>query len=162
MSDKYIFHYFQVNGRGAVARAILSVIRASAPNGGGFAASPLLFISRPLLARNKKSALFRTRLWSRPGSNRRPPACKAGALPIELRPLIARNMRANRGLFYHEAVRRQGARRVYSSAVCAPAPPIKFGLTSILAPYQFRLSPTSLSVLPERSSSHCRSAVVFV
>jgi hypothetical protein len=24
--------------------------------------------------------------WSRPGSNRRPPACKAGALPAELRP----------------------------------------------------------------------------
>ena len=27
--------------------------------------------------------------WSRPGSNRRPPACKAGALPVELLP---RNM----------------------------------------------------------------------
>ena len=26
------------------------------------------------------------RWWSRPGSNRRPPACKAGALPAELRP----------------------------------------------------------------------------
>jgi hypothetical protein len=26
--------------------------------------------------------------WSRTGSNRRPPACKAGALPAELRPLI--------------------------------------------------------------------------
>ena len=25
--------------------------------------------------------------WRRPGSNRRPPACKAGALPAELRPL---------------------------------------------------------------------------
>ena len=25
-------------------------------------------------------------LWSQPGSNRRPPACKAGALPAELRP----------------------------------------------------------------------------
>ncbi len=24
--------------------------------------------------------------WRRPGSNRRPPACKAGALPAELRP----------------------------------------------------------------------------
>ena len=24
--------------------------------------------------------------WSQPGSNRRPPACKAGALPIELWP----------------------------------------------------------------------------
>lgn len=29
----------------------------------------------------------RTRGWRRPGSNRRPPACKAGALPAELRPL---------------------------------------------------------------------------
>ena len=27
-----------------------------------------------------------TRWWSRPGSNRQPPACKAGALPTELRP----------------------------------------------------------------------------
>ena len=26
--------------------------------------------------------------WRRPGSNRQPPACKAGALPIELRPRI--------------------------------------------------------------------------
>ena len=26
--------------------------------------------------------------WSRTGSNRRPPACKAGALPIELRPRV--------------------------------------------------------------------------
>jgi hypothetical protein len=24
--------------------------------------------------------------WRRPGSNRQPPACKAGALPVELRP----------------------------------------------------------------------------
>ena len=29
--------------------------------------------------------------WSRTGSNRRPPACKAGALPTELRPLVPRN-----------------------------------------------------------------------
>src|SRR5687768_4121082 len=27
-----------------------------------------------------------SRLWRRPGSNRQPPACKTGALPIELRP----------------------------------------------------------------------------
>ena len=27
--------------------------------------------------------------WSRTGSNRRPPACKAGALPIELRPRVS-------------------------------------------------------------------------
>jgi hypothetical protein len=29
--------------------------------------------------------------WSRTGSNRRHPACKAGALPAELRPLISRS-----------------------------------------------------------------------
>ena len=29
------------------------------------------------------------RWWSRTGSNRRPPACKAGALPAELRPLMS-------------------------------------------------------------------------
>src|SRR3954469_1324585 len=28
--------------------------------------------------------------WSLPGSNRRPPACKAGALPTELRPRVFR------------------------------------------------------------------------
>src|SRR5579859_1833447 len=28
---------------------------------------------------------FRRRYWTLPGSNRRPPACKAGALPAELR-----------------------------------------------------------------------------
>lgn len=32
--------------------------------------------------------LFKGRWWSRTGSNRRHPACKAGALPAELRPLI--------------------------------------------------------------------------
>ena len=33
--------------------------------------------------------LANTGWWSQPGSNRRPPACKAGALPAELWPLIA-------------------------------------------------------------------------
>lgn len=33
--------------------------------------------------------LFQGRWWSRTGSNRRHPACKAGALPAELRPLIS-------------------------------------------------------------------------
>ncbi len=38
--------------------------------------------SRPL-----ETAAQRAPWWRRPGSNRRPPACKAGALPAELRPL---------------------------------------------------------------------------
>ena len=29
--------------------------------------------------------------WSQPGSNRRPPACKAGALPAELWPLVSQS-----------------------------------------------------------------------
>src|SRR5690606_10563906 len=33
-----------------------------------------------------------TKWWSRTGSNRRPPACKAGALPAELRPRLVRSM----------------------------------------------------------------------
>jgi hypothetical protein len=33
-----------------------------------------------------RTPCFRRLWWSRPGSNRRPPACKAGALPAELRP----------------------------------------------------------------------------
>ena len=32
--------------------------------------------------------------WSRTGSNRRPPACKAGALPIELRPHLVKKHRS--------------------------------------------------------------------
>jgi hypothetical protein len=32
------------------------------------------------------SPVWGLREWRRPGSNRQPPACKAGALPIELRP----------------------------------------------------------------------------
>ena len=36
---------------------------------------------------SKSPALNPPKWWSRTGSNRRPPACKAGALPIELRPL---------------------------------------------------------------------------
>src|SRR3954453_3157397 len=34
--------------------------------------------------------------WSRTGSNRRHPACKAGALPAELRPLISRSRNGQR------------------------------------------------------------------
>ena len=30
--------------------------------------------------------------WRRAGSNRQPPACKAGALPVELRPLVSRHL----------------------------------------------------------------------
>ena len=31
--------------------------------------------------------------WRRPGSNRQPPACKAGALPVELRPQNSQNVK---------------------------------------------------------------------
>ena len=34
------------------------------------------------------------RWWSRPGSNRQPPACKAGALPTELRPRLSYRLSA--------------------------------------------------------------------
>ncbi len=37
------------------------------------------------------------RWWSRTGSNRRPPACKAGALPAELRPLTLLTRNGNGG-----------------------------------------------------------------
>jgi hypothetical protein len=36
---------------------------------------------------------FLTRWWSQTGSNRRPPACKAGALPTELWPRCHRRLR---------------------------------------------------------------------
>ncbi len=61
-----------------------------AARGEGDSPSPLklrrarlhLTISRWLTTRSSKSVGW----WSRSGSNRRPPACKAGALPTELRP----------------------------------------------------------------------------
>jgi hypothetical protein len=41
------------------------------------------------LGANKNRRFQRVLEWSVPGSNRRPPACKAGALPAELTPLVA-------------------------------------------------------------------------
>src|SRR3990172_225404 len=42
----------------------------------------------PMVGKNGDPSIggLRRNLWSRPDSNRRPPACKAGALPTELRP----------------------------------------------------------------------------
>ena len=57
-----------------------------------------------LCPRNQGRTLLRNRnrqvmlWWSRTGSNRRPPACKAGALPIELRPHPDRPSSAPPGL----------------------------------------------------------------
>ena len=45
--------------------------------------------------RSRKDAICRHfRQWSQPGSNRRPPACKAGALPTELWPRAGESSRA--------------------------------------------------------------------
>ena len=41
---------------------------------------------RPKAARCRGISAAKPRKWRRSGSNRRPPACKAGALPAELRP----------------------------------------------------------------------------
>jgi hypothetical protein len=47
-------------------------------------------------AQAARSAVAQTRTWwSLPGSNRRPPACKAGALPAELRPRAASRVRGS-------------------------------------------------------------------
>jgi hypothetical protein len=47
-------------------------------------AKPELKPARP--ANPMRTALWAAALWRRSDSNRRPPACKAGALPVELRP----------------------------------------------------------------------------
>jgi hypothetical protein len=46
----------------------------------------------------RRVSMWRPDWWSQTGSNRRPPACKAGALPTELWPLVQRelNVRAER------------------------------------------------------------------
>ena len=48
--------------------------------------------------------------WRRSGSNRRPPACKAGALPTELRPRSARAMMVGPGRFELPTSRLSGVR----------------------------------------------------
>ena len=45
---------------------------------------------RPRAAKLQQISTARPRKWRRSGSNRRPPACKAGALPAELRPHTSR------------------------------------------------------------------------
>ncbi len=56
-------------------------------------------ISRSMAAKRMLPGRTQTRWWSQTGSNRRPPACKAGALPTELWPLArtrkAENQNAN-------------------------------------------------------------------
>src|SRR3954453_6152059 len=42
---------------------------------------------RNCLTLQRPGHLSKNREWSLPGSNRRPPPCKGGALPTELRPL---------------------------------------------------------------------------
>jgi hypothetical protein len=52
--------------------------------------APLLAAERTAFCRSGAADIANTRLtptwWSQTGSNRRPPACKAGALPAELWP----------------------------------------------------------------------------
>jgi hypothetical protein len=62
--------------------------RARGPQRSKRISAPLAEAKRPLARKQRaKRAIAQTRLWwSLPGSNRRPPACKAGALPAELRP----------------------------------------------------------------------------
>ena len=52
----------------------------------GHAAEPNLSAPRPQAGKHL-NLFMRTKWWSLTGSNRRHPACKAGALPAELRPL---------------------------------------------------------------------------
>ena len=44
----------------------------------------------------RTSSRWHHRWWSQTGSNRRPPACKAGALPTELWPLISGKLKSKR------------------------------------------------------------------
>ena len=55
-------------------------------------ASPLSGVRSNHLSYRPKMCLY-FRWWSLSGSNRRPPACKAGALPAELRPRLPRDTR---------------------------------------------------------------------
>ena len=50
--------------------------------------SPQTFLRMTFFPTSTRHPSSRKKWWSRTGSNRRHPACKAGALPAELRPLI--------------------------------------------------------------------------
>ncbi len=54
----------------------------------GTAARTLSSTRNHLPSRDRRPTLAGGAWWRRTGSNRRPPACKAGALPAELRPLL--------------------------------------------------------------------------
>ena len=51
--------------------------------------TPNLLFKTPNLPTNagQRTHPMNRKMWRRPGSNRQPPRCKRGALPIELRPL---------------------------------------------------------------------------
>lgn len=53
-----------------------------------FGSQPQIFFERLWCFKHILSTANQEGWWSRTGSNRRHPACKAGALPAELRPLI--------------------------------------------------------------------------
>src|SRR4029077_18503368 len=71
-------------------RVRLSKLRGSGPNQ-GWPGNEALSQRHRFETRTRSAfidAEFTTILWRRPGSNRQPSACKADALPVELRPRL--------------------------------------------------------------------------
>src|SRR5262249_24354551 len=72
-------------GRQAANNVIRGISRPGPPSPvGGYGATA--FALQTLLLACRAIAPWREGWWSQTGSNRRPPACKAGALPTELWP----------------------------------------------------------------------------
>ena len=86
--------------------------------------------------------------WSLSGSNRRPPACKAGALPAELKPRSQAKRRKRLKLKPRSTIKPQpgrSRRRLLRKLVCAPRPSFASQKLSLVGPGRFELPTSPLS-----------------
>ncbi len=105
------------SGSGAV-NAHLGALTAPLPDGRG---SGFFLKTMQNINILSVSTKFLMNWWSRGGSNSRPPACKAGALPAELRPQYSTNSvgwagKPSKGIFSNTSV----FAGLYSPAYVAP------------------------------------------
>src|SRR5437016_11334681 len=76
--------------------------------------------------------------WTWPGSNRRPPACKAGALPAELHAHSSTNHSRTFSIFLH--LLPHGAVQNLSQFTLAPTPHFFFVFCDLRVPFESKRS----------------------